>query len=642
MSYKNGILKSIIGWRKDGSIKKLHHSALGLGLFDYNWYKSLYKKKLNDSLSAFEHYLNVSKFSNIHPSPKFDGETYMRINLDVYDSEKSPLEHFIHWGQKEGRLSGPVIERWLPKSPLRFPLELTPEASALRVAIVLHIYYPDYIARFCKALEGFPIPFDVYLACGEKVAIDKAELAFRNLSNAKNVTCCKSPNRGRNFGPMLVEFGKALLDYDIFCHLHSKKSLYSGKEKNQWSEYLIEYLLRDVEVVTQALNAFASDPQIGVYYPTPFWIMPSWVNHWTQNRAQCDGLLQKIGQVEMKEEFLAYPVGGMFWARPKAIFNLLKQKYSYEDFAPEPVPPDGTNLHALERLVGLLAEQNSYKQLFFYPPRAEFTHDKSYIFQSYATNPTWVMDQLANQEVISFDLFDTLVRRKYTAPDYAKLKLGHQLTARGVIKSASDFVCLRNSVEFELRKKRNFQGDVTLEEICFDLAKQLKLPESNASELAAQEFLLDFSMMLPKDEMVEIFNYLSAFREVWIVTDTYYNKEQINRILKKIGLNEPDQLFVSSELKLRKDNLTLWRHIQQKIQTEKIGSYIHVGDNVVSDAQLPGDIGLRTFHILHPLDKWQALGYPAVLRGSDALDEKTILKWGSLVSKVGRNPFLGH
>jgi predicted HAD superfamily hydrolase len=252
------------------------------------------------------------------------------------------------------------------------------------------------------------------------------------------------------------------------------------------------------------------------------------------------------------------------------------------------------------------------------------------------------MDQLANQEVISFDLFDTLVRRKYTAPDYAKLKLGHQLTARGVIKSASDFVCLRNSVEFELRKKRNFQGDVTLEEICFDLAKALKLPESAASELAAQEFLLDFSMMLPKDEMVEIYNYLSSFREVWIVTDTYYNKEQIERILKKITLNDPDQLFVSSELKMRKDNLTLWRHIKQKIQSEKIGSHIHVGDNVVSDAQLPGDIGLRTFHILHPLDKWQALGYPAVLRGSDALDEKTILKWGSLVSKVGRNPFLGH
>jgi FMN phosphatase YigB (HAD superfamily) len=627
----------------NNTMQILHHKAVSQCIFDYVWYKTQYKKLfLNDSLSAFEHYLRVSKFSNISPSPSFDGETYMRMNLDVYDAGISPVEHFINNGRAEGRISGPVIDRWLPKSTIQPLPDLTIEASALRVAIVLHIYYPDYIDRFSKALEGFPIPFDVYLACGEKVAIDDAEQAFRNLPHAKNVKCNKSPNRGRNFGPMLVEFGEKLLDYDILCHLHSKKSLYSGKEKNQWSEYLIEYLLRDVEVVTQALNAFASYPQIGVYYPTPFWVMPNWVNHWTRNRGQCHGLFQKFGQVEMEEDFLTYPVGGMFWVRPRAIFNLLKQKYSYEDFTPEPVPPDGTNLHALERLIGLIAEQNSYTQLFFYPPRAEFTDDKSYMFQSYVTSPTEVIGNLVNNEVISFDLFDTLVRRKYTAPDYAKLKLGHRLTARGIVKSASDFLRLRNSVEFELRKKMNFQGDVTLEEICCELAQLLKLPKSDASELAAQEFLLDFSMMLPKDEMVEIFNYLSEFRKVWIVTDTYYNKKQIERILQKIALNFPDQLFVSSELKMRKDNLTLWHHIKEKIQGEKISSHIHVGDNVVSDAQLPGDIGLRTFHILHPLDKWQALGYPIVLRGSDALNENSILKWGPLISQIGRNPFLGH
>ena len=67
-----------------------------------------------------------------------------------------------------------------------------------------------------------------------------------------------------------------------------------------------------------------------------------------------------------------------------------------------------------------------------------------------------------------------------------------------------------------------------------------------------------------------------------------------------------------------------------------------IGDNVVADAQVPGDLGLTTFHILHPMDKWAALGFPPVLHGADALDEMQILKWGRLINEVGRNPFIGE
>ena len=181
-----------------------------------------------------------------------------------------------------------------------------------------------------------------------------------------------------------------------------------------------------------------------------------------------------------------------------------------------------------------------------------------------------------------------------------------------------------------------------LSEIVKELCLKLHLPPNRAQELEELEFQFDYEMILPKDEMVELLNFLLPGRLVWILTDTYYSQQQIELILAKVGVPSICELFVSSELGLRKDNLSLWHFIKEKLHNQNSGKYIHVGDNVVSDAQLPGDLGLSTFHILHPLDKWHALGYPSVLKGEGALDINHILKWGPLVSKIGRNPFLGE
>ncbi|WP_238719413.1 hypothetical protein [Pseudoalteromonas distincta] len=71
-------------------------------------------------------------------------------------------------------------------------------------------------------------------------------------------------------------------------------------------------------------------------------------------------------------------------------------------------------------------------------------------------------------------------------------------------------------------------------------------------------------------------------------------------------------------------------------------SFIHVGDNAVADAQIPGDFGLQNLHILNPLDKWHAGGFKNPFVGDSSLDEAQILKWGPLVSDFGRFPFLGE
>lgn len=145
-------------------------------------------------------------------------------------------------------------------------------------------------------------------------------------------------------------------------------------------------------------------------------------------------------------------------------------------------------------------------------------------------------------------------------------------------------------------------------------------------------------MAQPKDEMVKIVHELNAKgRDIWFITDIYYTKEQISKMLRKIGISVPYTLLVSSDIKKRKDTGTMWKDVKSRVdKLEK--SFIHVGDNVRSDAQICGDFGLQNVHILNPLDKWRI----ANLADHKLDTQENILKWGKLISNFGRYPFFGE
>lgn len=617
------------------------------GFFNLEWYNQTYGSCFSRAEDAFQDYLHKSRFSPVNPSPGFDSEIYHRLNLDVYTHLQSPLAHFLHNGRSEGRVHSPAVVKWHAKEVLSTSNELTAKANDQKIAICLHIFYEDFIDRFANALKSFPTDVDVLLTLADNSFTEKATSAFGALSCVNNVYTKTVPNRGRNFGPLLVEYAQQLQQYDLFCHLHSKKSLYSGREQTQWSEYLTEYMLRDSNITTRVLNAFAESQELGMYYPTSFWMMPNWVNHWTVNKPHTGEWLEQFG-MELGDDFISYPVGGMFWARTSALKQLLEREYQYEDFPAEPLPNDGSSLHALERLVGLLAEHNGYKQFFYYPPTGTFTTDKSYRFIQYHNTAANVFEQIKNHEVISFDVFDTLVRRRYFVPDYAKLLLGKELTNQSIVSSnkintAHDFVELRNKTEFELRKAAEFKGDIRIDAIYAAIAEKLGLSAEQGEQLMQREFELDLEMIEGKDEMVDIFNELHSIgRTLWVISDSYYTREQVGLMLRKAGVTAPFRLLVSSEEQKRKDNMSMWLYVKEQLQQLGHPSYLHVGDNVVADAQLPGDIGLGNFHILNPHDKWHALGFPSVLRGKDAMKEEQIKKWGPMICNVGRNPFIGE
>ena len=51
----------------------------------------------------------------------------------------------------------------------------------------------------------------------------------------------------------------------------------------------------------------------------------------------------------------------MFWARSAALAPLFKLQFHWDDYPEEPLPGDGTLLHALERILPFVASHNGYR-----------------------------------------------------------------------------------------------------------------------------------------------------------------------------------------------------------------------------------------------------------------------------------------
>lgn len=73
------------------------------GLFDEEFYLSMYEDVKLNNMNPIEHYLIFGWKEGRYPSLKFDTKFYLDYYTDVRNSGMNPLLHYIIYGRKEGR-----------------------------------------------------------------------------------------------------------------------------------------------------------------------------------------------------------------------------------------------------------------------------------------------------------------------------------------------------------------------------------------------------------------------------------------------------------------------------------------------------------------------------------------------------------
>ncbi len=238
--------------------------------------------------------------------------------------------------------------------------------KAIKIALVIHIYYQDLIEYCFEYAKSIPNYADVYITTDTESKKVLIEEVFSHLKcNFLKVIVIS--NRGRDVSSLLVGSKDFIMKYDLVCFFHDKKTLqfepYSIGESFAYK--CCENILSTPEYVNNIISTFMEEPRLGMLTPPPpnhasfFGVFGT---EWGSNFSMTKELAQKLKinvDINIYKEPIA-PLGTMFWFRPSALKPLFNFDWDYNDFPEEPNNNDGTILHAIERIYPLAAQQEGY------------------------------------------------------------------------------------------------------------------------------------------------------------------------------------------------------------------------------------------------------------------------------------------
>jgi hypothetical protein len=194
-----------------------------------------------------------------------------------------------------------------------------------------------------------------------------------------------------NIGRDVVPFWHALKEIsphaDVFLKLHWKLSPHLDnflpKSSDQmagdaWSEDLYRTLIpKDRRDLDDLLSLFGTR-HLACVYPRPW--QPVAHIHWYSEPTLIHGAELMRGLNCHQSALLLpliYPLGNMFYGSVAFFGQFIDHFLGFPDYPAEPVPEDGTVLHAIERIYTMLAACYGYDVATLFPSSAVNSEDKS-------------------------------------------------------------------------------------------------------------------------------------------------------------------------------------------------------------------------------------------------------------------------
>lgn len=470
---------------------------------------------------------------------------------------------------------------------------------SFQVGIMVHVFYPDLLDELAADLAHMPVPFVLMVSVVDESARDSAMSHLQDLPRVQALHVRVVENRGRDIAPLLVTFREEILALDILCHLHTKKSLYTGSEQDRWRRYLMDALLGSPQRVAWILGVFQAMPALGMIYPENYPSVPLWAHTWLGNAGIAREWGPQLGIAIDATAYFDYPAGSMFWARVEALRPLYELGLKTRSFPVESGQNDGTLQHALERFLGLVpGRQHMASGILAADGSLRLFREGSRNRDAYFTAPLAEKIAFAAVEarIVSFDIFDTLVLRPFLSPSGARAWLAHVMEKQFGI---THFAELRERAEAAARNTAGHDVDSTA--IYQALARLPGMQQQPVTRMRDLELDMEQHLLRPRPAAVEAAQALvRSGHRVMALSDMYLDAHTLRRVLPHAVTQPLAAIHVSCDTHWRKDTGDAWRHMPR---TEGIEPrhWLHVGDNEHADVQRPLAMGfIHPVHVLRP------------------------------------------
>lgn len=251
---------------------------------------------------------------------------------------------------------------------------------------------------------------------------------------------------------------------------------------------------------------------------------------------------------------------------------------------------------------------------------------------NFADRPGITKDELRklidDHDVVSVDLFDTLVMRRTLFPADVYEIVDLRLRKKGI--ALEDFPKKRLEAEKELCKS-TFP---TLLEIYGYILRKYTVTGVEAEELARAEWETDCDLAVPRKEVCELLQTTyQQGKPLYIVSDTFYTKVQLAELLAHCGFTEYTDILSSCEYQTGKTQ-QLFGKLRERIPGK---SCLHIGDSADADIESAERNGLTACRLYSGLELFEQVGYLGLWERINSLSGR--IQAGMLAAKLFNSPF---
>lgn len=189
-------------------------------------------------------------------------------------------------------------------------------------------------------------------------------------------------------------------------------------------------------------------------------------------------------------------------------------------------------------------------------------------------------------DVISFDVFDTLLLRPFIQPHHLFMIIGEKL-------NCVNFMSIRMKAEKEARSQAEVKKghkQVTI----YDIYEIIQLRTGIDKQYGVQlELQTELEFCFANPYMKDVFEILkSQNKKIIAISDMYLTKSMIVQLLDNSGFSGFSDVFVSCENNGSKGDKQLFKIVLQKLGKDI--SLVHIGENYESDIKNAEDLGIAT------------------------------------------------
>ena len=344
-------------------------------------YNNLVLNKLNIEFPLFRTCnINYPKFKDFKP------EKFYIANKIIFEWEKKNTKKnkgFIFVNSWNDYINGNYLEPdeiygyALLNSFSKSILNLTFQTNNLEldnkktlIALQIHVFYEDLLDEILKKINLIPLKYDLYISTTseeKKVFIKKC--LMKSTANKYEIQIFE--NQGRDVFPLIKQMKGKIKGYKYICHIHTKKSVHKKGLGTNWREYIYENLIGNKEIISEILYDFETYEKLGFIFPEAYYDIIKGLKDFENinlalhihNKKYITFLLKKIFGKYKFDEKIVFPVGNMFWAKTKAIYQIFNLRLKF----PKELNQDNkTIMHAIERIWIYLVKLNGfyYKTIF--------------------------------------------------------------------------------------------------------------------------------------------------------------------------------------------------------------------------------------------------------------------------------------